>query len=219
MVLFSRVGSGQTSYLVATEHLFTKATVEFNLPFSLNLVGEAAGTAVGGGQLYLASWTASGDRNLVALPGIGFGSVGGENAFGTATGWVELDDGNRSAFYTSGSKTALLAGPNGSPSVGFGINDRNQVAGAWIDPKIEVETDHATVWTDGKPTDLGANALSTSIAVAINDSGEAIGVCEANPGTNNGGPSRIPFTWQNGKVQYLPGLGGYLAEPTALNND
>src|SRR5262249_44566379 len=61
----------------------------------------------------------------------------------------------------------------GTVSFANGINNRGQVVGTSIDGQFAVE--HAILWQNGTPTDLGTLGGQSSEAFAISDSGVVLG--------------------------------------------
>jgi hypothetical protein len=114
----------------------------------------------------------------------------------------------RSAFlWDSGRLRMLPPLPGGSSSWSSGLNNRGQVVGGSTvaDPRRI----RAVRWEpDGTPVDLGAAPFESSVAVAINEQGHAVGY-------GNG----VPLLWADGQMIELPmPPGAFDAQPADVND-
>ncbi|MFS8477971.1 MAG: hypothetical protein FWJ93_03195 [Micromonosporaceae bacterium] len=115
----------------------------------------------------------------------------------------------------------LLATPQGGESAGIGVNNRGWVTGNWTQAGGEVM--HATVWRDGRPTDLGTLGGPNSAVLwpVKSNRGIVVGVAETAEKDPNGelwscsfffpaatGHVCRGFVWQDGKMAALPTHGG-----------
>ncbi len=130
----------------------------------------------------------------------------------------------RAFLWQHGRMTDLgtLGGPN-SAAENQGLNNRGQVVGvaetATVDPTSATGglEFHAFRWQHGRMTDLGTlSGAPDSVAAAINDRGQVVGVSINNVGTFEG--KGQGFIWQDGKMTDLGTLGGTTGTPHAINN-
>jgi probable HAF family extracellular repeat protein len=139
-----------------------------------------------------------------------YASAGGINDLGQVVGAAYTPDGLAHAFlWQNGTMTDLGVPAGASYSMATGINNAGQVVG---------QTDAAPfLWQAGTMTPLDPLGLAPSAAVAINDSGQAVGWGGMN--TFWGGVYSFPLLWQNGSADTLGGLGGWSGDvPTGINN-
>ncbi len=100
----------------------------------------------------------------------------------------------------------------------FAINNNDQVAGAEQTILGDTNLNRAMIWTNGSPLNLAADALPSSEALDINDSGKAVGISYIDPNIDIKNYKYTAFTWEKGKTTYLPGFGGRLTQAAAVNN-
>jgi probable HAF family extracellular repeat protein len=134
------------------------------------------------------------------------------NSLGEVAGFSNLKNGERHAFVSRNGKLTDL-GPTGQESRAFAINDSGVVAGSMSIPG-EGHTD-ATLWTNGKVTDLGLLPGEGGIftdASGINNSNEVTG-----SGDNKESMERA-WVWRNGTMTDIGTLGGPQAAANAINN-
>jgi probable HAF family extracellular repeat protein len=134
------------------------------------------------------------------------------NNLGEVAGFSNLKNGERHAFAFHNGKLTDL-GPTGQESRAFAINDSGVVAGSMSIPFVG-HTD-ATLWINGKATDLGLLPGEGGIftdASGINNSNEVVGA-----GDNKESLERA-FLWRNGTMTDIGTLGGPQASANAINN-
>jgi len=134
------------------------------------------------------------------------------NSLGEVAGFSNLKNGERHAFVSRGGKLTDL-GATGQESHAFAINDAGMVAGSESIPG-EGHTD-ATLWSNGKVTDLGLLPGEGGIftdASGINDSNEVVGAGDTKASLERA------FLWRNGTMTDIGTLGGPQATATAIDN-
>ncbi|MBI1921296.1 MAG: hypothetical protein HYS23_09485 [Geobacter sp.] len=110
------------------------------------------------------------------------------NVTGIATYGSYSANSTRAFVYSNYSSTTLLPGPAGT-SFGMAINGSGQVAGYGLVGGSQ----HALLWNDGFPLDLGVLSGTTySYAYGINDLGTVVG-----------SSGNYPFIWQDGVMTRL----------------
>ncbi|CAN5848123.1 hypothetical protein BH24CHL4_BH24CHL4_06440 [soil metagenome] len=149
-------------------------------------------------------------ENLVRMPGEVVSSRAlGVNSEGILVGeaTIEEDDPAPSPVYWTTTSVERL--PSAGEGSGGAVNDINtieQMVG-WSAIDAEGTEQHATLWINGKATDLGTLGGSLSEARAINQTGQITGVSTTGPGqTGFDSEDSSPFLWQNGSMTNL-GLG------------
>jgi len=110
--------------------------------------------------------------------------------------------------YTANKSTELppLSGDDGAEA--FDINNVGQVVGLSIRDHVSSEEthQHAVIWNNGVPTDLGTLGGKNSLAERVNDNGVVIGSTESSTAPADQVTSRRAFQWKNGKIAELPPL-------------
>lgn len=161
--------------------------------YGINDAGQVAGSSIWYGPVgpfgsgyrnveQATVWSASGQATVLRYDGFPFGS--GANAInrdGWVVGWVTQDDvGYRAAVWSSTTADArLLSSPGLANSWGTwdsatSVNDNGLIVGYTTD---EQERTHAQIWFDDFRFELAAlPGDNTSMAVDINNLGQAIGV-------------------------------------------
>jgi probable HAF family extracellular repeat protein len=130
------------------------------------------------------------------------------------------------AIYRSGVTTYLgnLPGSGAYGSIGYGINDRDQVVGEGLGAGSDNGLDHAFLWQDGRMIDLGtlAGPSGWSVAYAINNQGQVVG-STSTAATWRNFAIVAPCLWQNGVIYnlgFIPSAPGsdQSGEAVAINN-
>ncbi len=186
---------------------------------------------IGPGPSHAALFRAGSVVGLGTLPGDTASLASGINSLGQVVGDSYVPGKNvRHAFiYSNAALTALgaLAGDigssasainTGSQAVGFSLTD----AGPGVQGR-EISHSRAVLFTGGQVTNLGLLPGDTdSAAVAINDTGQVVGISE---NTASSDPAQIkhPFVWQQGQMADLnsrlpAGSGWVLTDATGINN-
>ena len=178
----------------------------YNTP-TLNNMGQAAGTSSVSGVLRATVWSGA----VPSYPTVPAGSLSGAvgiNDSGVVAGAI----GSQAAQWSGGAYT-LLSGLGGVAAWSSAINNAGQIAG---DAYLPSGVMHATLWTAGVPTDLGAlPGTNNSFANAINNSGVVAGVSD---GSALGGPTTA-VTWTGGAGPViLPRPGYNVTQAFAIND-
>jgi probable HAF family extracellular repeat protein len=142
----------------------------------INNAGQIAGTQMIGGQTYATVW-----NNGVATTVAGAGSYAmAINNSGDAAGML-VNNGQGNAFVTrNGTVIDLGAFEEGSWSSAYGFNDLGQAAGYGLTANGNFS---AFIWTPGQGyTALGTLGGRNSYAMAINNSGMAVGAAQVSSG-------------------------------------
>ncbi|HTA22487.1 MAG TPA: DUF3466 family protein [Terriglobales bacterium] len=133
-----------------------------------------------GGRLDAFVWKNGHGKSLGDLGGTGMAgsSANGVNKSGQVVGVAETPDGASHAFLwtESGGMQDLGTLPGGSDSQAYAINNQGQVVG---ESDLADGNYHAFIWDSvGGMQDLGTLGGPSSVAAAINDSGEVTGVAD-----------------------------------------
>ena len=145
------------------------------------------------------------------------------NDAGQVVGWMGLasyQDGE--AFvWQDGKVTALGNLPNGSFSVGLGVNELGQVAGYALIGEFPNTIGRPFLWDQGEMIDLGIlPGFERSAAADINEMGQIVGSASGVGGNPN---IESAFIWQHGMMHDLNHLiasdtGIEILGTTAINN-
>jgi probable HAF family extracellular repeat protein len=121
-----------------------------------------------------------------------------------------------------------VGGPPGQP---YTMTDNGLISAA---AAADDGSMHAVLWNKGRKSDLGSPGLGglNSLAIGINESGQAVGGAESTTLDLNGedfcgfhafglpfqGTKCLPFIWQYGAMTPLPTLGGVNGQASWINN-
>jgi probable HAF family extracellular repeat protein len=119
--------------------------------------------------------------------------------------------GTAHVFLWQNEKTTDL-GPTNNPYT-IRMNDRAQVIGT-RQPRSDVT--RGLLWQNGKATDLGTLGGPSTWPIAINNSGQIVGVSTLR-GSTDQDPKLSAFVWQNGKIARLPGPNAFPDAPMAID--
>ncbi len=201
------------------------ATVfDTNAPRDLGTTAGSSSMAFGvddAGHTLIAADTPSGEfhsylqkdaqkTDIGALPGYRDTVAGDLNSNGTVVGTADNGEGGNLAFeWKSGRLTSLAPPAPYTNSFAAAVNGVGEIAGHC---SIGAAKSHAVVWTQGQPTELSASDGKDSEALALNDSGDVVGMC------NN-----HACLWRGGKLFDLNNMIGkhgdmVLHEAVAINN-
>jgi probable HAF family extracellular repeat protein len=93
------------------------------------------------------------------------------------------------------------------------INERGQIVGTTDSPKRAC---HPFLWQEGRMTDLGSLPGGTFCQQpAINEHGQVAGTISKSSGATT---IERAYVWANGKMTYLPTLGGPTSFAAAIND-
>jgi probable HAF family extracellular repeat protein len=186
--------------------------------FGINASGQVAITAPLLG-VPLPPGTAFGDRAFVYGGGTltSLGTLGGVsvsanaiNDAGQIAGGSTTKAGDGHAFlYDGGKMTDLGTLPGGNSSTATAINNTGQVAG--FSTSANNPSSHAFLYSNGQMTDLGTLGGPTSIARAVNSSGQVVGLSQTSSGAYHA------FLYSGGKMTDL-GITSRYSEATGINN-
>lgn len=169
----------------------------------------SAGVVVGYGQTSAAASTAfiwqDGQIQSLPLSGNQVEWATGLNDSGTVVGMIIKNDTSQHGYVWNGKEVQLLSGTGGNESTPTVINNAGEIAGSTNTP----DGPRATIWNNGKPTDLGIT--EDSWVNAINNHGDVAG-------DESVGKTTRAFLDQNGKVMNLPSLGGSTDHVSDMNN-
>ncbi|MFC4016354.1 hypothetical protein ACFOW4_00085 [Micromonospora sp. GCM10011542] len=154
--------------------------------------------------------------------GTGYGAGGGSTAFdvndsGVVAGsrFDRQGSPDRAVVWRDGRIIDLgtfggQAGPYGTDSVAYAVNNSGHVAGGAITPSGAL---HAFVWKGGALQDLGTlgGVTESTYARDINDRGHVVGVSQ-----NRAGEMHATL-WREGTIRDLGTLGGNYSEARAVN--
>ena len=177
-------------------------------PQAINAEGEVVGTSGDGSsnnRLFL--WA---DGKMTDLGPAGGGEVIYLNDHGQIALSAPVADGSiHTFFWDRGQLSELTPLPGEVFSQPTGLNDRGDVIGDSYDGTLE----HAVLWRDGHPIDLGTLGIAGSVTFAINDRGQvAGGSFNTAAGLGQG------FLWQNGTLTPFGPLGtGRSISPGTIN--
>lgn len=148
---------------------------------------------------------------------VSLGTLGGNqsqamalNQYGVVVGWAHDTNQNQRAFaWVNGNMSELSPLTNYETSVANDINDEMWIVG-YSDRTNESFEEHATLWTNGIPVDLGTLGGRWSKALSVNNRGTITGYSEPSNKTHNAivwqGTHRIevyPFNdSEEGRVKY-----------------
>jgi probable HAF family extracellular repeat protein len=135
-------------------------------------------------------------------------------------GWA----GRRAVLWQNGKLTVLgfLPGKKGSRAIA--VNDHGQVIGiSYTEPETDFSVGsrpRAFVWQGRTLSDLGRlGGTAFSKPVAVNNSGQIVGVCFSNADQYGYPVDGRAFVWENGTISALPNLsGGKTSSATAIND-
>src|SRR5215472_68213 len=168
----------------------------------INLSGEVVGSASTstGGSSFL--WDG---KKMTALSGLG---AYGINDSGQIAGVCGPNPGSHACLDSNGKVTQL---PNPSTFTPYdcsasAINNNGQILGGCDDTS---SYEHAVLWQNGTPTDLGTFGGPQAKAAGINNLGQVVGFAQTSTDADHG------FLWSNGQMTDL-GLNFF---PAAINDN
>lgn len=142
------------------------------------------------------------------------GSAGeGLNDAGLAVGWAKrpIDSVIAPVAFGPGGPVELEIPQHAWAGLAHAANSAGAAVGSVTLPGDFGPRDFATLWINGRSTNLGTLGGEFSVAHAINDAGQIVGQSEAaDRGT-------VAFIWKNGIMTALEGLGGGDAEARDIN--
>jgi probable HAF family extracellular repeat protein len=148
------------------------------------------------------------------------GTLGGANSYalginssGHVTGYSDLPVGQPHAFFYNG--TMIDIGTLGEASLGYDINDSDQIVGGSALPGSS--SYHAFLYEGGVMRDLGVLGGNSSTAFAINNAGQIVGYSQTASLFDHA------FLYSNGVMRdlntmILPGTGWVLQQATDIND-
>jgi probable HAF family extracellular repeat protein len=125
----------------------------------------------------------------------------------------QWNPGGVSYSWTASGGMSVLAGLEGPNDIPIGVNDAGQVVGWYQKTTGPVNT--AFLWDNGVITDLGTFGGASSVAFAINNSGQIVGRAEL-PTKRQTVPTYHAFLWSLGEMK---DLGTFSDRPWAQAND
>jgi len=176
---------------------------------AINNSGQVAGFLFSSGSMASSAvvWSGGVASTLQPLSGGSAAFACGINDAGQVVGQSDTTGGSMPAVIWNGTTPTSLGGTSSGlipfPSSAFGINSTGQVAG--MSSASDADVAHAIVWTGTTPTLLaGINGSDThgSIAMSINDAGQAVGYYADEQDTYHAA------IWRNGVATELAGLNG-----------
>jgi len=184
--------------------------------------------------LHAFKWQGGTLHDLGALPGVNSSFANSISPNGLIAGWSangaidpllgvpEVD----AVLWKDGEIVNLGTIEGGYESNAFAVNDRGQVAGAFLNTIPDSFSFFPTqlrafLWKNGVMQDLGTLGTGTdAVAYFINERGQVAGTSNTNTVVNpvTGMATQDPFLWENGKMTDLGTLGGTFGFPNAMNN-
>jgi len=159
-------------------------SVGWGINNSDQVTGYATTTMNGGGPFHAVIFSGGAVQDLGTLPGGSYSEGFGINNSGQVVGVADNSSGETQAFLYSGGALQDLGTLGGAASFGYGINDSGQVVG-YSDTSDGFSD--AFLYTNGTMKDLGRlPGLTSSTAVAINNSGEVVGTAGNTSGPSSG---------------------------------